>query len=261
MLGCGVAYAQSFDVASVKPVSPRLPDGRMIVGMLKPAGGPGSEDPGRIHYPAISMQFLLMNAYGVRERQIAGPGWLDSEFYAIDATMPPSTTRGQFQTMLQSLLAERFGLKIHRESRESRDYSLVVGKNGHKMKESAPADDASRRPRSMERVQRDRATMTARERTMSELANSLSYVLKCTVTNETGLTAKYDFTLTFSTEGLNMGPVPPPLGSNGAPAADVEAPPDLFSAVQSQLGLKLEPKKGTIEMIVVEHLERKPVEN
>ena len=265
LFACSLGFTQplAFDVASVKPTPQTLPNGRMVVGMLKPTGGPGTDDPGRIRYPAISMKFLLMNAYGVRDRQIAGPSWLDAEFYAIDATMPPSTTPDQFRAMLQTLLAERFQLKIHREMKESRDYSLVVAKNGPKMKESesAPGGDSSKRPRSMEQVQRDRATLTARERSMPELAGSLGFLLKCTVTDETKLTGKYDFTLTFSTEGLNMGPVPPPITSPGTSEPDVEVPPDVFSAVQSQLGLKLEPKRGSIEFIVVEHVEKKPAEN
>jgi uncharacterized protein (TIGR03435 family) len=142
ILACVLASGQAidkpftFDAASVKPASPNLPGGRIVVGMLAPTGGPGTKDPGRIHYPRISLKYLLINAYGVNDYQISGPDWLDTEFFGIEATMSPDTTKEQFRAMLQNLLADRFKLKIHREAREGLAYSLVVAKDGPKMKES-----------------------------------------------------------------------------------------------------------------------------
>jgi uncharacterized protein (TIGR03435 family) len=110
----------------------------------------------------------------------------------------------------------------------------------------------------------------AQQQTMKDLAGWLTGQLNRPVTDETGLTAKYDFTLTFSPEGLNsMGPmpmtmvgVPPPGGERGpAPNANDEPLPNLFAAVQSQLGLRLEAKKGPVEMIVIDHMEKTPTEN
>jgi uncharacterized protein (TIGR03435 family) len=140
---CSLVYSQTagkpltFDAASVKPAVPPTPNGRGMIMMQGPSGGPGTKDPGRIHYPNMSMKNILMNAYDVKAFQIAGPAWLDTERFDITATMPAETTKEQFRTMLQNLLAERFKLTIHRESKELPMYSLVLTKSGSKMKEAA----------------------------------------------------------------------------------------------------------------------------
>src|ERR1700681_1519458 len=109
VLTCCLAYGQTvdksltFDAASVKPASPPVPDGRGRIMMMGPTGGPGTKDPGRIRYPNMSLKNLLMNAYDVKNFQIAGPAWLDTERFDIPATMPPDTTKEQFRVMLQNL--------------------------------------------------------------------------------------------------------------------------------------------------------------
>jgi uncharacterized protein (TIGR03435 family) len=92
--------------------------------------------------------------------------------------------------------------------------------------------------------------------TMQDLANSLQGQLKRPVTDATGLTAKYNFTLNFSMEGLDLG-----SGRIPVSPGDVEPPPDIFTALQSQLGLKLEPKKGPVDLIVIDHIEKTPTGN
>jgi uncharacterized protein (TIGR03435 family) len=118
----------TFDVASVKPLSPP-PAGSGRGGGGGPTG-PGTADPGRIHYAAIRLKDLVINAYNVKEFQIVGPGWLDktdeTTRFTVDATMAPETTKEQLRVMLQYLLAERFGLTIHRETRDVPKYSLTV---------------------------------------------------------------------------------------------------------------------------------------
>ena len=112
------------------------------------------------------------------------------------------------------------------------------------------------------------------KQTMQDLAQRLSQQLNRPVTDATGLTAKYDFTLTYAPEGMTgMAPVmigappPPPPSGGGAPGAGPgmpegdAPPPNLFSALQSDLGLKLEAKKGPVDMIIVDHIEKTPVEN
>jgi uncharacterized protein (TIGR03435 family) len=303
--GC-LAYGQTadkplaFDAASVKPATPPTPDGRGMIMMAGPSGGPGTKDPGRIHYPYMSLKNILMNAFDVKNFQIVGPGWLDTERFDITATMPPDTTKEQFRAMLQNLLAERFKLTVHRETKELPMYSLVVAKGGPKMKEAAeaaPKDDSDSAPPppplpSQPKIGPDgfpilplggraglfmmmmpgRTRLMAQQQTMQDLATRLTNLLSRPVTDATALKTKYDFTLTFSLEGLNgpmgpMGPMPPPppgAGGGGASAVyvpDGEAPPDLFAAVQAQLGLKLEPKKGPVELIVIDHVEKTPTEN
>jgi uncharacterized protein (TIGR03435 family) len=286
---CCVARSQTFDAASVKPAPPLKPDeqGRMI--LPRQSGGPGTQDPGRIHYPFTTLKTLLTTAYDVKQFQIAGPAWLDSERFDITATMPPDTTMEQFRSMLRTLLAQRFRMTLHRETKELPIYSLTVAKGGPKMKESteAPAGDVD--PAAMPppgKVGPDgfpelavpagapiiiimlngRARMMGQQKTMLELADRLTLVAGRPIADATGLKAKYDFTLTYSLEGLNGPQMPPipPGGAIGAPPAstsEAEPVPDLFGAVQAQLGLKLEPKKGPVEMIVIDHIEKTPTEN
>jgi uncharacterized protein (TIGR03435 family) len=279
-----------------------------------PSGGPGTKDPGRIRYPFVSLRDLLVRAYDVKAYQITGPAWLDTERYEVNATMPPDTTMEQFRTMLQNLLAERFKLTMHRETKELPMYSLVVAKNGPKMKESGEAPpvkegDADAPPPplpSQPKIGPDgfpmlpappggrggmfmmmmpgRARLSGEHQSIQDLASRLTSQLGRPVTDATGLKGKYDITLTFSTEGMNgpMGPMGPgptmvavappgggPAGAGGAGAGGAagvivpegETPPDIFAAVQQQLGLKLESKKGPVEMIVVDHVEKTPTEN
>ncbi|MDR3698098.1 MAG: TIGR03435 family protein [Candidatus Sulfopaludibacter sp.] len=283
----------TFDAASVKQATLPGAGGRGRVMFAPTSGGPGTNDPGRIHYPYTSLKALLMSAYDVKDFQISGPEWLDTEGFDITATMPPETTQEQFRVMLQNLLAERFKMTSHRETRELPMYSLTVAKGGPKMRESveepAAASDADPPPPpSQPKMGPDgfpivplpgragiftimmptRARFTAQKQTMRDFAGRLTRQLSRPVTDLTGLKTQYDFILTFSPEGMSgpMGPMVPPAGAVpaggpiGAPA-DTEAAPDIFAAVQAQLGLKLEAKKGPVEMIVIDHIEKTATEN
>lgn len=239
---CGVAYGQNaFEAASVKPAAPAARLGRAM-------GGPGTGDPGRIHYPAIALQGLILAAYDANVFQIAGPGWLEAEKFDVDATLPANTTKEQFRLMLQQLLSERFGLALHRETRDVAGYEL--GTEGY----FVPP------PRAGVFLQMTRppgARSTFRQVTMHYLAKALQGQLKRPVADGTGLTAKYDFVLDYSMEGLYLGGGPIPV----SPGSDAMAPPDVFSAVQEQLGLKLEAKKIAVSMIVIDHVEKTPTGN
>jgi uncharacterized protein (TIGR03435 family) len=308
LLICSLAWGQNvdpkltFDVASIKPAAMPTP-GRGMIRESGPPGGPGTKDPGRVRYPFTTLKNLMMIAYDVKSYQISGPSTIDTERFEVQATMPPETTKEQFRVMLQNLLAERFLLKLHRETRELPEYSLVVGKKGPKLKESEPGPEEDKdappppppmlngppkmgpdgfpllplpnggRGRLIMMMMPNRARMMAQGQTMQDLANRLTGMMDKQVSDATGLTAKYDFTLTFSPEGvlagmMMLGPPPPGgggFGLAGGPAgnadANADAPPDLFSALQSQLGLKLEAKKGPVEMLVIDHVEKAPTEN
>jgi uncharacterized protein (TIGR03435 family) len=280
----------TFDVASVKPAI--VPDGVTVVGEMRGvrkgsgitvprnSGGPGTDDPGRIHFPLISLKALLVRAWD-SYFEIVGPGWLDSQIVQVDATMPPDTTKAQFQEMLRNLITDRFQLKHHTETKQITGYALVVTKNGPKMKESAsqnggapgPFSPATQKgpdgflilppragPWSMSMtVPGNRSRMIFQQQTMQQLAQSLGHMLNSTVTDATGLTAKYDFTVTFAGGTEPGGALASPLPADQPDAA--EPLPDIFSALQSQLGLKLEPKKVAVEVFVVDHMERTPTGN
>ena len=297
--------ALTFDAASIKPAAMPSPGTAM---RAAPGGGPGTHDPGRIRYSFTTLKALLLDAYDVKSYQIQGPPWLDTERFDVSATMPPETTKEQFRAMLQNLLTERFKLAIHRETKQLPVYSLVVAKNGPKMTESHPAspagDEANRtspapfaapkigpdgfptlppsaagRPGLFLMMMPGRARLVGQEQTMLDLANRLTGLLSRPVTDETGLATKYDFTLTFSADGMNapmgapsgpvgiMVPAAPPAPSGAASGAASTSPlegdslPDVFRAVKEQLGLALEAKKGPVKLIVLDHIEKTPTDN
>jgi bla regulator protein blaR1 len=222
----------TFDAASVKPTT--VPDGVFLgenrqrgsrkgsgTQIPRNTGGPGTEDPGRIHYGLISLKELLKLGWP-SYYDIEGPGWLASQVVTVDATMPPATTKEQFQEMLRNLITERFGLKYHAETKDVAGYALIVAKSGPRIKESADQSDAEfARPAEPTRSgpdgfpvlppspgklmvnfgKGDRARDIGQEVTMKDLARSLGRTLKTTVMDETGLPAKYDYILTYATEG------------------------------------------------------------
>jgi len=246
-----VARAQSFDVASVKP-HPQSADGMMRVRMN---GGPGTPDPGRLNYENVSLKAVLGKAFDVKSYQLTAPDWTDSERYDITAKIPQGTTKEQFGVMLQNLLAERFKLDYHRDKKELPAYVLVAGKNGSKMKVSeGPAAGGT----SM-RMQPGKATMNAAGVSMTQLVDMLANQVDRPIVDGTGLTGKYDFTLEFAPEMRNMPGMP--MMAGGGPVAEGESAPSLFTAVQEQLGLRLEPKKAALDLIVVDRLEKTPTEN
>jgi uncharacterized protein (TIGR03435 family) len=270
----------SFEVASIRPTSGVLPGGRIVVGMLAPTGGPGTSDPGRIHFPAISLKRLLLKAYDVDDTMLKGPGWLDDEFFELNALMPLDTTKEELQLMLLNLLEERFKLKVHHEPKSRAGYTLVVSKQGPKMTESTgtmpPRDQnwTARRgndgfiiPRpgqhAFEQNGPLRCRWTYQHASMALLAVGLKILLGSPVTDGTGLLKEYDFSITFRTTGttLENGPMNgvswEARSSELSKADDVR---DLFGAVEA-LGLKLEPKKASEETIVIDHIEKQPTEN
>jgi uncharacterized protein (TIGR03435 family) len=297
-----LAFGQQFEVASIKPSAPPV----MNRFRIQMGGGPGTPDPGRINYENVTLKMVLAKAYGVMNSQISGPAWMDSERFDIAAKLPDGAAKEQFGVMLQNLLIERFKLAVHREKKDLPTYVLAVAKNGPKFKASAEepaegddADPAPAQPPSMmsrPKMGKDgfpeikekargrggmmvmmngRAKLLASRMSMQELAERLSSQLDRPVTDMTGLTGKYDFTLYYSPEGLAspMGglpikqPPPPDAGAGegrgafGANPPDGETGPGLFTAVQEQLGLRLDPRKAPVDLLVIDHLERVPTDN
>jgi uncharacterized protein (TIGR03435 family) len=298
VLACSAVFAQqaagpSFEVASVKPAP--LPSGDRPI-MVGSRGGPGTNDPGRATYNFVSLKMLLQSAYGVKPYQISGPAWLDNERYDVVAKVPEGATKEQFALMLQNLLVERFGLKYHRETKELPLYELTVAKNGSKLKPAAPAaagtPDAGPpsgpppvgkdgfpqlppgKPNMIMMGRPGQMRMAATMQAVDRIADVLGNQLGTPVVDKTGLTGNYDFTLEFALEpgkgigpGLPPPPPPPPGGGDGGPpravgfATDPSDAPSLINAVQEQLGLKLEKKKGPLELLVIDRAEKTPTEN
>jgi len=294
----------SFEVASIKPAAPVV-DGRLMIRM----GG----DPGRLDYNNVSIKDLMRQAYGVKDYQISGPDWMASTRFDVLAKLPAGTPRSKVPEMLQSMLAERFKLTIHRETKELPMYALVVGKNGSKMKESEidpdapppgggpgpggpPGDGgpglAGGRGGPLVRMGKDgkpqfapgaargpvmlmngRGHLSAKMMSIGGLVDMLARQLDRPVVDQTGLKGNYDFDLDWTPDEGQRGagfipgvpPPPPPAGGGEGHVPSASNPEangvSLFTAVQSQLGLKLDAKKGSVELIVVDHVEKTPTEN
>jgi len=222
------AFAQTFEVASVK--------------LNKSGRNPGStsRSGGQLVFENTSLRECIAIAYGIspdRDYALTGPSWIDTERYDIVAKVPAETPRPQVLRMLQSLLAERFQLRLHRENKDLRVYLLTVARTGAKLKAvPGPEDSFTFRP----------GHISVKAQPMDELADKLSRPLVgigAPVMNSTGLAGVFDFTLDWAPDNLQ---------SDG---------PSIFSALQEQLGLKLEAAKSRIEVLAIDRAERIPTEN
>jgi uncharacterized protein (TIGR03435 family) len=243
--------------------------------------------PDRVRYLGISLKDVMMIAYGLKEYQVVGPDWLNNTDVDIEGIMGGGATQEQLRVMLQNLLVDRFKLAYHWGTKEFPTYSIVVGRSGPKMSESADrsSGDSAALPREGQvRLDADgfpvsqgarpdgigtvkingRSLLGAQRATMQELAKELSSKLHlgAPVSDETGLKGKYDFTLKFATLGWDGRFLDfPELGISASAYEAMEPLPELGVALQSQLGLKLEQKRAPVEVFVVERLEKMPSAN
>jgi uncharacterized protein (TIGR03435 family) len=235
--GIAAALAQpepSFEAASIKLHPPPIR-------VSSDASVRGS----RVVAQAVTLRDLITNAYGVRYDQIAGGAdWLGSEHYDLEAKAPGGDplTNQKAMAMLRTLLSDRFKLEVHRETRVMPVYELVTGKNGPKFKPSAPDANGGMVTRGAAGL----LHMTATKVTMEDLARQLAGTAGRPVLDKTGLKGDYVFTLDWT-----------PADRAADPDSNT---PSMFTAVQEQLGLKLEPAKDPIEMLVIDRAE-KPSQN
>jgi uncharacterized protein (TIGR03435 family) len=233
------------------------------------------------------MLLLVDRAYGVNFDQISGPAWIDSIQYTVIANVPAGTTKEQLQIMWQRLLKERFHLAVHYEVKDLPRYELIVAKGGPKLHPSAsdpgkpvpgvrPTQGADGFPilppgarhffyQPIENgVQITRETF--RDSSIQELAQELAWPLGerswehvmagGRIVDKTGLQGKYDFRLEYAGTH-SAGGAFAQSGADGQPSGV----PDLFDAVQRQLGLKIEASKAPTEILVVDHVDSMPTGN
>jgi uncharacterized protein (TIGR03435 family) len=224
------------------------------------------------------MRGLLTTAYGVKEYQVSGPAWMDTERYDVIVKVPAGATKERVNAMWQNLLAERFGLMLHHEPKEFQVDELVVGKNGAKLKETTvdPAEELDPGPPKYNQKNRElagpgfvttiladgQAHAVAKGQTLSRLTTLLGGQLHRPVLDKTGLTGKYDFSIDFKMDLRALGP--PPGGPGPGAAAGDNAPdpgPDLAAAVEQQLGLRLVPAKAKLDVLVIDKAEKAPTDN
>ena len=221
----------AFEVASIK----RNTTGSLNANAARVAGD-------RYRAENVSLISLLRVAYAVQEFQIAGhPAWANVDRFDIDAKMEAGANPRDWPLMVQRLLADRFKLALHRESREGPIYTLVVGSNGPRLtaaepsKRSTPGGDFSASP----------TQIIGTGVSMAEFAMRLSRSIGVTVVDGTGLPGAFDLKVTWPADDQFVG--------RGA-----SANPTIFTAIQEQLGLRLQPGRGPVEMLIVDRAE-KPV--
>jgi uncharacterized protein (TIGR03435 family) len=224
---CVAALAQQFEVASVKPSSAD-----------RSASSGINTGHGRLDAHNVTLKRCIMGAYSVGPHQIlGGPDWLDSDRFQILAKAEQSTGGDDaLMIMLQGLLADRFKLAIHRETRDLPALVLEVSKNGPKLEKAEPGEAVTSTSSNKTAVAID-----ARNCDMESFAKIISRKMDLPVVNRTGLEGHFNFKLEWAPESANAGP-------------------SIFTAIQEQLGLRLRSQKSPIEIIVVDHAE-KPSEN
>lgn len=274
-----VMYAQTpqFEVASIRLTSQN--GAQQVNAGLKIDGA-------QVRLTALSLVDLLGTATNLRRHQIIGPEWLPSDRFDIAAKLPEGATATQVPAMLEALIKERFGMTMHREQREFPVYALVPGKGGGKLKQSDPdpagADDEKRGTAtvaisggpggtsmnfgggSIMNVANNR--FDAKKLTMASFAEALGRFMDKPAVDMTGMPGKFDFNLEFDPTDFNA------MIIHSAISAGVSLPPQalrvldtasgdsIFNEIQ-KLGLKLESRKAPIEVLVIDHAERKPTEN
>jgi len=241
------------------------------------------------------MKKLLMRAYELKSYQIAGPAWIDSERYEIAAKIPSAASKQDVPLMLRAMLAERFHLVAHSETRQLSIYELTVARTGPRFHQSAAAEpqaatddgtiatpkwskgpdgfpalpEGADVPRSYEVVFGGSDGLMyklwARRETMQQLADRLSSQLTRPVIDHTGLKEQYDFALAWSIESAGgsvprTDPPPDEIDVHNTPILS-DAGVSIFSALESQLGLKLERKKGPLQMLIVDRIDKVPTAN
>jgi uncharacterized protein (TIGR03435 family) len=230
-----------FEVATIKPVDPDAKAGRYII----------MQGNNRFVEKAYTLKLLIAAAYDLNPRTISGgPGWIESDHYDILAVTPGEIrpSHDEQMSMLRNLLSDRFKLTFHREQKVFSIYELTVVKNGPKLKPSTAAPDDP--PALISTVYPQRIVMPARNATMSDLARLMQRaILDRPVVDKTGLSGRYDFDLEWAPDETQFG--------GEVPVAPADAPsPPLFSAIQQQLGLRLEATRGPVAALVVDKAER-----
>lgn len=276
-----------FEVASVKSVVLKPNQGYALPRTI---GGPGSSDPTHITFLNLGFNWLLRAAYDVEDYQVSEPGWLGSSgsMFVIEATVRPGTTKEEVKWMLQNLLVDRFSLTFHRETRDVPRYELTLLKKGPRLKETLKGEANDDLPRTtkeedgfaafhgllkekdgflrfpsttpMPAVGNPRYVLwptppinhvVGGGQPIAGLVALLSGQLGRPVVDKTGLTGNWDYNLEFALVA----------GAANSPNNPSDPGPDLITAVRDQLGLRMELKKGPIEILVIDHVERVPTEN
>jgi bla regulator protein blaR1 len=229
-----------FDAASVKPSNPNSTNGTVV----------NTTPGGRLHVVNATLKDLIETAYDVRSFQIeGGPKWADATRYDVDAVpgahpqgtavTPQDWTNVRFE--VQALLKDRFQLQLHRESRIAPIYSLAIAKGGIRSSVLSTTQSPQKG------ITAGQGTMLGEAASMTQLSYKLSRLLQRPVVNNTGLEGNFDFKLEWTPDPGTSAPDGQPVDTSG---------PSIFSALQEQLGLRLEATKGPVDVLVIDHVDK-----
>jgi uncharacterized protein (TIGR03435 family) len=228
--------AAAFDAVSIKLAHP----GALGTGVVV--------DPGRLRLINLTLKQCISEAFGLADFRISAPDGLPSERYDIVVTVPGHTSREfdpPLQAMLQGILTERFHLTVHREEKVMSHYALVAAKSGPRL---TPSEQPGYSTRS------GPGTLIATGLSLDNMADYLTRRLDRPVIDATGIPGRFDLKLNWSPDETQSNPEMP--NPNQPPAAADETRPSIFRALEEQLGLKLEGRKGPLEILVVDRAER-----
>lgn len=274
LLGPLLASAQEFEVATIKP-SPPGAQGAASAGLHL--------DGAQATWTAIDLKLYLGMAYRLRNYQISAPDWMTSGRWDISAKLPTGADPKQIPEMIQVLLRDRFRMKMHRESRDLPVYALTLGKGELKMKVSpVEATDSGERSIGVSATPSGTGTMIrynngaymvigdnkfeGRKISTAIMADSLARFADRPVIDTTGLKDTYDFTMEFSPEDFRAMMIRAAVAQGTPISPDLlkladAAPGDTIVNAVEKLGLKLEPRKAPIEMLIVDEASKTPIEN
>jgi uncharacterized protein (TIGR03435 family) len=225
------AQTSAFEVATVKPSQ----------------GGNRSRYPGmrnRVFTAEnIPLRRLLTVAWGVHEVSVAGPGWLDSEKFDIAAKAPEGVADSQFPPLLQSLLKERLGVVAHIENKQAPVFEMILAKDGLKLHPFDPAHPPIT-------PSNTGGSLLIGVGTLSQIANMLTFAVQNPVIDKTGIEGRYSYSVSYS-----------PLSAQPDPTSAASGPPDIFTAVQDQLSLRLKSARAPVNFLIVDHAEHQPTAN
>ena len=226
--------APQFEVASVKP-SNSGPQG---------VWNEGSHE--RVRMLNMTLKSIVAEAYGIKDHDVFGPAWIESERFEIIAKISPEVAKlpeeqrwKQILTMTQALLADRFKLEVHRETREMPVYALISAKSGLKLGLIGPASN------DWVRARIGRGTLEAKEMPVAQLMSILGGIVGREVVDESGIRGVFDIKLDWAPDDVTANP-----------SSGVADKPSIFTALQEQAGLKLESRKVPMEVVVVDRAER-----
>lgn len=234
LLSCFTCFAQSFDVASIRPSNQARTNDVHF-----------DTTPTTLTVRSASLRSIVRWAYDMPPFQFDGPAWMDSAGFDVMAKSSSPCNDEALRLMLRTLLAQRFGLKVHTEQREMQVYQLSLAKGGPKIHESTTEGP-------VEFTNGGKGILLAYRASIADFASKVSEPLNRPVIDVTGLKGRYDIRIDATAYMMDAA-------GNGGNGMDVEGL--LFNAIQSQLGVKLDSRKTSVDILVVDHAEKTPTEN